>query len=76
MVKKSKAKKGAAKEPQPEKESEEVIEEIIEEVPEAKVVEERELPKDTGEETSETIMLGGRLMRKIRVGSGWSYKPL
>lgn len=89
MAKKSKVKKAVAKEPEPESkacetcgkescvcEAEEIIEEILEEVPTAEVVEERELPKDIGEETSETIMLGGRLMRKIKVGDGWDYKPL
>ena len=90
MVKKSKkSKKADAKEPESEDvvaeyapaptpvAHEEVIEEILEEVPEAEVVvEERELPKDTGEETSETKMVGGRLMRVVKVGSGYDYIPL
>ena len=87
---KRKYKKATVKEPEPESEvcetcgkepcvckAEEVIEEILEEVPEAEVVvEERELPKEVGEETSETVMLGGRLMRIIKSADGTSYKPL
>jgi len=89
MAKKSKAKKVVVKEPEPESEvcetcgkescvceADEVIEEILEEVPEAEVVEERELPKKTGEETSETKMVGGRMMRVVKVGSGYTYVPL
>ena len=87
MVKKSK--KADAKEPEPESEVcetcgeescvcevEEVLEEILEETPKAEIVEERELPKETGEETSETVMIGGRLMRKIINSSGVQYIPL
>ena len=85
----NKSKKVDAKEPEPEskvcetcgKEScacevEEVLEEILEETPKAEIVEERELPKETGEETSETVMIGGRLMRKIINSSGVQYIPL
>ena len=82
MTKKQKSsttatKKVDVKEPEPKKESkEEALEEILEETPKAEVVEERELPKETGEETSETVMLGGRLMRVIKSADGTSYKPL
>tara|TARA_R100000501_G_C2532571_1_gene54848 strand:+ start:232 stop:501 length:270 start_codon:yes stop_codon:yes gene_type:complete len=89
MAKKSKAKKVVAKEPEPESEvcetcgkescvceAEEIIEEILEETPKAEIVEERELPKEVGEETSETKMVGGRLMRVVKVGSGYDYIPL
>jgi len=90
MVKKSKkSKKADAKEPESEDvvaeyapaptpvAHEEVIEEILEEVPEAKVVvEERELPKDTGEETSEIKSIGGRMMRVVKTSAGVSYHPL
>tara|TARA_Y100000034_G_scaffold4156_1_gene4890 strand:- start:3782 stop:4051 length:270 start_codon:yes stop_codon:yes gene_type:complete len=89
MAKKSKAKKVVAKEPEPESEvcetcgkescvceAEEIIEEILEETPKAEIVEERELPEETGEETSETVMLGGRLMRKVINSSGVQYIPL
>ena len=84
-------KKVDVKEPEPKKESkvcetcgkkscvceaEEVLEEILEETPKAEIVEERELPKETGEETSETVMLGGRLMRKVINSSGVQYIPL
>jgi len=90
MVKKSKkSKKADAKEPESEDvvaeyapaptpvAHEEVIEEILEEVPEAEVVvEERELPKDTGEETSEIKSIGGRMMRVVKTSAGVSYHPL
>ena len=89
MAKKSKAKKVVAKEPEPESEvcetcgkescvceAEEIIEEILEEVPTAEVVEERELPKDIGEETSEIKSVGGRMMRVIKTSTGVSYIPL
>ncbi len=84
-------KKVDVKEPEPKKESkeealeeileetpeaEEVLEEILEETPKAEIVEERELPEETGEETSETVMLGGRLMRKVINSSGVQYIPL
>lgn len=82
MTKKQKSsttatKKGAVKEPELKKESkEEALEEILEETPEAEVVEERELPKDTGEETSEIKSVGGRMMRVIKTSTGVSYIPL
>jgi len=90
MVKKSKkSKKADAKEPEPESEvcetcgeescvceAEEVLEEILEEVPKAEIVEERELPKDTGEETSEIKSIGGRMMRVVKTSAGVSYHPL
>ena len=69
------AKKPKKADAKPEAKSE-ALEEILEEVPEAKVVEERELPEDTGEETSETVMLGGRLMRKVVTSTGVQYIPL
>ena len=53
-----------------------IVDQEMQEVPEAEVVEERELPKKTGEETSETIMVGGRMMRVVKVGSGYTYVPL
>ena len=87
---KRKYKKAVAKEPEPESEvcetcgkepcvckAEEVIEEILEEVPEAEVVvEERELPKEVGEETSEIKQIGGRLMRVTKTSKGVTYTPL
>ena len=82
MTKKQKSsttatKKVDVKEPEPKKESkEEALEEILEETPEAEVVEERELPKDTGEETSEIKSVGGRMMRVIKTSTGVSYIPL
>ena len=84
-------KKVDVKEPEPKKESkvcetcgkkscvceaEEVLEEILEETPKAEIVEERELPKETGEETTETKMVGGRLCRVVKVGLGYDYIPL
>ena len=48
----------------------------LEELEEAPEVEERKLPAEAGEETSETVMLGGRLMRIIKSADGTSYKPL
>jgi hypothetical protein len=74
---KRKYKKAVVKEPEPESEAEEVIEEILEEVPEAEVVvEERELPQDTGEETSEIKSIGGRMMRVVKTSKGVTYHPL
>ena len=84
-------KKVDVKEPEPKKESkvcetcgkescvceaEEVLEEILEETPKAEIVEERELPKDTGEETSEIKSIGGRMMRVVKTSAGVSYHPL
>ena len=89
MAKKSKVKKAVAKEPEPESEvcetcgkescvceAKEVIEEILEETPKAEIVEERELSKETGEETSEIKSVGGRMMRVIKTSTGVSYIPL
>jgi len=86
---KRKYKKAVAKEPEPESEvcetcgkescvceAEEVIEEILEEIPKAEVVEERELPEETGEETSEVKQVGGRLMRVTKTSAGFKYTPL
>lgn len=55
---------------------EEALEEIMEETPEAEVVEERELPKKAGEETTDTILIGGALYRVVVTDEGTSYVPL
>ena len=36
----------------------------------------RELPKVVGEETSETKMVGGQLMRIVKTPLGTTYEPL
>tara|TARA_R100001509_G_scaffold165363_1_gene146623 strand:+ start:7299 stop:7571 length:273 start_codon:yes stop_codon:yes gene_type:complete len=36
----------------------------------------RELPKEAGEQTSETKMVGGQMMRVIKVGDKTTYQPL
>ena len=90
MAKKSKAKKEAVKEPEPESEvcetcgkessvceAEEVIEEILEEIPKAEVVEERELPDQTGEETSEVKTSRWAFNEShLRLAAGFTYTPL
>jgi hypothetical protein len=73
MAKKAKSPKKAAAKPEAKSEA---LEEILKEVPEAKVVEERELPEKIGEQTTETKMVGGRLCRVIRTGAGVDYIPL
>jgi len=58
------------------KEKEELVEEILEEVPKAEIINERELPAETGEETSDIVEMGGRMMRAIKTSTGTKYKPL
>jgi|10_taG_2_1085330.scaffolds.fasta_scaffold19302_2 hypothetical protein len=57
---------------------EEAVEEILKEVPEAEVVEERELPEGTGEESSETRRnpVTGRMQRLIKTATGIKYQNL
>ena len=60
------------------KDKKEVVEEILDEVPEAEVVSERELPEDTGEETSETRVnpVTGRMQRVIKTSTGTKYQNI
>lgn len=53
-------------------------EEVVVETIEESVVEPepRELPEKTGEETSETVMQGGQMMRIVKVGDKVKYVPL
>jgi hypothetical protein len=67
-------KENDAKEPEVSKE--EALEEILEETPEAEVVDEREIPKDTGEETSEIRNIGGAMYRVVITDTGTTYVPL
>ena len=61
---------------EPEESKEEALEEIMEETPEAEVVEERELPKKAGEETTDTKLIGGTLFRVVVTDEGTTYVPL
>jgi len=67
-------KENDAKEPEVSKE--EALEEILEETPEAEVVDEREIPKDTGEETSEIRNIGGAMYRVVITDTGTTFVPL
>tara|TARA_R100001086_G_scaffold228130_1_gene147522 strand:+ start:807 stop:1025 length:219 start_codon:yes stop_codon:yes gene_type:complete len=67
-------KENDAKEPEVSKE--EALEEILEETPEAEVVDEREIPKDTGEETSEIRNIGGAMYRVVKTDTGTTFVPL
>ena len=60
------------------KDKKEAVEEILDEVPEAEVVSERELPEDTGEETSETRVnpVTGRMQRVIKTSTGTKYQNI
>ena len=60
------------------KDKKESVEEILDEVPEAEVVSERELPEDTGEETSETRVnpVTGRMQRVIKTSTGTKYQNI
>jgi hypothetical protein len=51
----------------------EVVEEPVAEEPQP---EPRDLPVEAGEETSETKMVGGQMMRVIKSATGTEYKPL
>ena len=61
---------------EPEVSKEEALEEILEETPEAEVVDEREIPKDTGEETSEIRNIGGAMYRVVKTATGTTFVPL
>ena len=50
-----------------------VVEEPVVEEPQP---EPRELPKVVGEETSETKMVGGQMMRIVKTPLGTTYEPL